>query len=237
VLGERLRVELVRRHVGEIARAVRPLRDECSSSRGVAKLNSVEMTEDDALEHPGCAVVPRLPAAGGIAAEDGPFDECASLVPERQGQRVVEQPAEGATDVGERAGGCGARGAERVEVDAVAVADADRDDAWGLELAVEVEHERLARIAPQLAARKQAGQPAVELLVDDPATFAAEPVGRLRDRDGERVGLRLARQADLDRDPHGGGDATRAGSDLGAGWRPSNVDSRLNPESIIEPKE
>jgi len=48
--------------------------------------------------------------------------------------------------------GRGAGGPQRVEVDAVPVADPDRDDTRGLELAVEVEDEGFARVA--LAARR-----------------------------------------------------------------------------------
>jgi hypothetical protein len=67
---------------------------------------------------------------------------------------------------------------------------------------VAVEEERLARVAPELAARRQRAQTPAQLVVDDPAAFAPEPVRRLRDRHGQRIRLRLPRQPDLDRDPH-----------------------------------
>jgi len=82
VLGERLGVELVRRHVDEVTCAVRPLGDEGGPSGGVAQLLRVDVAEDDPLDRTRRMVVLRLPAAGGVAADDGSLDERARLVRE-----------------------------------------------------------------------------------------------------------------------------------------------------------
>ena len=98
-------------------------------------------------------------------------------------------------DAGERLGGRRARRAERVGVDLVALADAGRDEARCLELAVEVEDDRLATLAAQLAALAEPREPAAELLVDDLRAVAAQ---RLRNRQRKCVRARLSRERDLD---------------------------------------
>ena len=88
-------VQLVRRHVREIARAVRSLREERGLLGGVAQLRRLEVAEHDPLDLARLLLdVLRLPAAGRVAADDRPLDERPRLVGERQRQALVEQPAE-----------------------------------------------------------------------------------------------------------------------------------------------
>ena len=81
-----------------------------------------------------------------------------------------ERPA----DAGEFVRRCGAGRAQRVEVDVVALADAGGDDAR----AAVVDDHGFAALAAQLARARELGEPAVE-----------PGLGRLRDRNGEGVGL------------------------------------------------
>ena len=201
VLGERLRIELVRRHVGEVARAVRALGEERCALGRVAQLLRAEVPDDDPLDGARRIVVLRLPASGGVAAEDGALDERRGLLWQRQRQALVEQPAERAADAAQRLRRRRTGGAERLRVDAVAPADSGGDDARRRELAVGVQDERLAARAAQLARAGEGCEAAAELVVEDTGAVAAA-VGRVCDGDGERVHRRLPRRRDLDRDPH-----------------------------------
>src|SRR5207248_8216521 len=111
----------------------------------------VEVPDHDALDGSRRMVVLRLPAAGGVAAEDRPLDERRGLLGQRQRQALVEQPAKRAADAAQRLRRRGAGGAERLGVDALAPADARGDDAGRGELALRVQDERLAALAAQLA--------------------------------------------------------------------------------------
>ena len=53
LLRERRRVELVRRHVREVARAIRPLRQERGSLGGGAQLRRLEVPDDDVVDRLG----------------------------------------------------------------------------------------------------------------------------------------------------------------------------------------
>ena len=126
------------------------------------------------------------------------------MLGERHRQALVEQPAERAADAAERLRRNGAGGTQCVGVDVLTLPEADRDEARRVEVAVRVQEQRFAEIASQLAALGKLRKPAAELLVDDAGAFAAE---RLRDRNGQRVDLRLPRKGDLDGYRHGAGDS------------------------------
>jgi hypothetical protein len=84
LLAQRVGRELVRRHVREIARAVRPLGDDRRPLDGLPQLRIVGMADDDPLR---CAsLVLRFPAAGRIGAEDRPLDQSGGLLGQRHGQ-------------------------------------------------------------------------------------------------------------------------------------------------------
>ncbi len=183
VLGERLRVELVRRHVREVARAVRPLRDQCGALDRRAHRVRFGVADDDPLELTPLAVT-GLPAARRVRADDRPLDERRRLVGERNRERLVEQPGERAADARDTLRRDRAGRAQRVEVDRVARPDAGGDEPRRRELAVEVEEDGLALLAAQLAALAEPRELAAELLVDDPGAFAAE---RLCHRQRQRV--------------------------------------------------
>src|SRR5437763_278010 len=107
-------------------------------------------------------------------------------------QAVVRPHRRRSAEAGELMRRRGARGPQRVAVDLFALADACRQEPS----AVVAEQESLAAVAAQLARAREAG----EAIVD--------AVERLRDRDGVRVGVRLARSDDGDLDPHDRGDAS-----------------------------
>ena len=182
VLGQRGGIELVRRHVREVACAVRPLRQEGAQLRCVPQFRRLEVAEHDPFhfERP-LALVLRLPAAGRVAADDRSLDERARLLRERDPQTLVEQPRERAADARQRSRRCRTRGSERVRVHVCALPEPDRDDARSVEIAVGVQQQRLAALASQLAALRQPRQAASELLVDDPRALASD---RLREWDG-----------------------------------------------------
>ena len=72
----------------------------------------------------------------------------------------------------------------------VAPADSGGNEARRLELAVQVEENRLATLAAQLTALAELREPAAELLVDDLRAVAAQ---RLRHRQSKCVRARLSR--------------------------------------------
>ena len=153
--------------------------------------------EDEALDLLARLLL-RLPARGVVGAEHRSLDDGARLLLERQRQRVVEQPADAAAGVRDRARDCRGGGSQRVGVDLAGLADPGHDDAACLQLAVGVEEDGLAELAVQLAALGQALQAAGELLVED--ACALRQGIALGEDDGERVGLGLARQFDFDSD-------------------------------------
>ena len=106
---------------------------------------------------------------GRVGAEDRPLDERRGLLGQRHGQRLVEQPDERSADAGESLGGRRSRRPERVGIHLVALADTRGNEARRLELAVQVEEDGLAALAPQLAALVELREPAAELVVDDPS--------------------------------------------------------------------
>src|SRR5437588_5368545 len=161
------------------------------------------MRDDDPVDLAGLLVlVLRLPAAGRVAADDGPFHERARLIGERDREALVEEPADRAADARQRLRGCGGRGAKCVEVEICPLAEAGEGHAGRVEVAARVQDERLAPIAAQLAARTELPQAAAELLVDDPGALAGEVIERLRERQCERVDVGLARKDDLDGHAH-----------------------------------
>src|SRR5205814_10086954 len=96
----------------------------------------------------------------------------------------------------------GGRGARGVRVEAVAGADAGKDDAGRAQLALGVQHQRLADAAAQIPRLGEPLEPSAELLVDDVGTVTGQPLDRLGDRNPEDVRLQLPGQRDLDRDGH-----------------------------------
>ena len=198
---ERLRVQLVRRHVREVARAVRALGDERRALGRRAQLRRLEVRRRRCAR--SCFGALRSSCVfqrpGRVAAEDRSLDERARLVGERDRERLVEQPAERAADAGERVRRCSAGRAQRVEVDVVARPDAGGDDARRLELPVEWTTSASPR-SPRSSPLASASSAAAELLVDDRPP-SPEPSG-LR-----RPGWRARRPAtcpgsrDLDRAP------------------------------------
>src|SRR5262249_36695937 len=117
-------------------------------------------------------------------------------------QALVEQPEQRAADARERLRGGRARGAERVEVEVLALAEARGDDARRRDLTVRVQQQRLAALPAELAGRRELRQLPAELVVEDLRAVAGQ--GSLDHRNCERVGLRLAGERDLDGDAHGG---------------------------------
>ena len=189
LLAQRVGRELVRRHVREIARAVRPLGDDRGPLDGLPQLRIVGVADDDPLR---CAsLVLRLPAAGRVGAEDRPLDQRGGLLGERHGQRLVEQPDERPADAGERLGGRRPCGAERVGIHRRracrpprrrGAAPRARRSGGG-------EPPRLARRAAHRS-RPSFAEPAAELLVDDLRAVAAQ---WLRHRQSKCVRARLSR--------------------------------------------
>ena len=193
LLAERVRSELVRRHVREVARAVRSLGDDRGALDGRLQLGIVGVTDHDPLRR-ACLVV-RLPAAGRVRAEDRSFDERRRLLGQRHRQRLVEQPDERPADAGERLrGGCGRR-SQCVCVDLLALPDPRRDEAGRLELAVQMEKDGLAAVAAQVAALAELPEPPAELVVDDLRSVSARRLGY---RKCKRIRSRLPRKGDLD---------------------------------------
>ena len=158
VLGERMRVELVRRHVREVACAIRVLGEQRCTFRRLAELGRVFVTDHDPLDRARTLVdILGLPLAGRVAAEDRALDECARLRCEREREALVEEPAEAAADARERLRGGGSGGPERIRVELIALAETGGDDARCVERAVRVQEQRLAPVAPELAALGRAG--------------------------------------------------------------------------------
>ena len=193
LLAERVRVELVRRHVREVARAVGPLGDDRRPLHCSAQLRVVGVADHDPLGRPG--LVLRLPAARRVGAEDRPLDERRRLLGQRHRERLVEQPDERSAHPRESLGRRGARRPQRVGVDLVPLPDARRDQARRLELAVEVEEDRLATLAAQLAALGESREPSAELAVKDLRTVAAK---RLCHQQRQGIRARLPGEGDLD---------------------------------------
>ena len=194
LLAQRVRRELVRRHVREVARAVRPLGDDRGALDGRLELGVVGVADDDPLRR--LRLVLRLPAAGRVGAEDRPLDERRGLLGQGNRERLVEQPDERAADAGESLGGRRARRSQRVCVHVVALADAGRHEARRLELAVQVEQDRLAAVAAQVAALAELAR-AVRRACRRRSSrrrrpAAAQPAEQVRPR------ARLSRQRDLD---------------------------------------
>ncbi len=187
--------------MGEVAGAVRSLGDERRSLGRGAQLLRFDVPEHDPLDR-ARGVVAGLPASRRVAADDRPLDERTRLIGQAQRQGLIQEPAHRAADPLERLRGSGRGRPERIEVDMGAFADPGRDDPRCLELAVDVQEQRLAPVAAQLAGRRERRQAAAELLVDDPRAVSAEAVERQRHRKRERVGMRLAGQADLNLHAH-----------------------------------
>ena len=179
-VGERRGCQLVRRLVREVARAVRAVGDDRRSLDGRAQLGRLLGADHDLFER--LRLLLRLPAAGRVRAEDRALDERRRLLGERHRQRLVELPDERAADAGERLGCCSARCSERVRVDVVPLADSHRRESRRGRVAVEVEENRLATLAPQLAGLAESREAVVELSVQ-----------RLGDGHRERVRAGLLR--------------------------------------------
>src|SRR5205823_3880336 len=124
LLRERLGVELVRRHVGEVARAVRAVGEQRRALGCGAYV--VAGLQDDPLDRLRPAVLLRLPAPGRVAADDRALDERSRLLREGERQALVEPPRQRSADAGELMRRRGARGPQRVAVDLFALADARR---------------------------------------------------------------------------------------------------------------
>ena len=96
LLAERVRRELVRWHVREVARPVRTVGDDRRALDGRLQLRIVGMPDDDPLGR--ARLVVGLPAARRVRAEDRPLDERRGLVGQRHGEGFVEQPDERSAD-------------------------------------------------------------------------------------------------------------------------------------------
>ncbi len=152
------------------------------------------MADHDPLRR--ARLVLRLPAARRVRAEDRSLDERCGLFGQRHGQGFVEQPDERSADACQRLRRGRARRAQRFRVDVLAWPDACGDEARRLELAVEVEDDRLAALAPQLSALSELRESAAEPVVDDLRAVAAQRLGHGK---GKRVCFRLPWKGDLDR--------------------------------------
>ncbi len=194
LLAQRVRRELVRRHVREVACAVRAVGDDRSPLDGCLQRGVVRVAHHDPIGR--VRLVLRLPAARRVRAEDRPLDERRGLFGQRQREGLVEQPDDRSTDTCQRLRRGRSRCAQRFRVDVLARPDARRDEARRLELAVEVEENRLAALAPQLSALFELPESAAELVVDDSRALAAQRLGHGK---GKRVCFRLPRKGDLDR--------------------------------------
>jgi hypothetical protein len=140
VLAERLRRQLVRGHVCEVARPIRPLGHERGLLGGLSQVVGREVAEHDALDRVRSRLgALRLPPARRVPADDRPFDERPGLLGEGERETLVEEPADAPSDPGQRLRRSGRGSPQRIGVDLAPLAEACGDEARGVELAVQVQ--------------------------------------------------------------------------------------------------
>src|SRR3954453_469187 len=181
-LGELRRPDHVRRRVDELARDVRPARDDLGPARGRVELLD-DPADDEALDRGGGRRA--LPAPRVVAAEDGALDDRLQLALLVHRERVVDRPGERPRAAGgahrPRHGGPHVLGVEPV--------GRDEEDPPRAQLAADMDDR------DRIGVRRRAREPPLEQRIELADQQAA------RD-EGEGVGLDLGRGGGGDLDVH-----------------------------------
>ena len=193
LLAERVRRELVRGHVREVARAVRAVRDDRSPLDGCAQLAALGVADHDPF---GRSRLVLAPSSGPASTRRGSSPRPAPRPGRAEAPGGIRRAARRAFRRRARA---------RAPRQRPPCAERPRRRPRGLRLrprrgaalraAVEVQQDRLAALAAQVPALAKLPEEAVELLVEVRRRVAA---GLPSDGERKRIRSRLPRKGDLD---------------------------------------
>jgi hypothetical protein len=150
---------------GEVPSGVDPLADHRGLPSRVLQAVHVLRQQDDLL-HRSFRLLLRLPAAGAVGAEDRALDDRLRLLLQRERERVVQHPGNGAPDVSRPAHDGGGGGPHRIGVDVDPLADSRDHQSADVRALVAVEDDRLPELALQLPRSCEPSQSARDPIVE-----------------------------------------------------------------------